>query len=138
VLCKFIIPSYWSHHRAALPNPGAFTVPRPVSPRVAQGQCGTPSLGTASVLMGAGGALGRLLPCDELPCPLRPAAAAALVDGLPPAPLLSALALALRIGCLPCDTCERHASPASASCYACAMDTHVQVLGPSNRCLGAR
>jgi hypothetical protein len=38
--------------------------------------------------MRAGGALGRLLPC-----PLLPAAAAALVDGPPHAPLLPALAL---------------------------------------------
>ena len=45
--------------------------------------------------MRAGGALGRLLPCDELPSPLLPAAAAALVDGPPPAPPLPALALPL-------------------------------------------
>jgi hypothetical protein len=43
--------------------------------------------------MHAGGALGRLLPCEELAWPLLPAAAAALVDGPPPAPLLPALAL---------------------------------------------
>jgi hypothetical protein len=41
-------------------------------------------------MMRAGGALGRLLPC-----PLLPAAAAALLDGPPPAPLLPALALPL-------------------------------------------
>jgi hypothetical protein len=43
----------------------------------------------------AGGALGWLLPCDELPWPLLPAAAAALVEGPPPAPLLPAVALPL-------------------------------------------
>jgi hypothetical protein len=54
--------------------------------------------------MRAGGALGRLLPCEELPWPLLPAAAAALVDGPPPAPPLPAvpLPLPLLIGCLPC------------------------------------
>jgi hypothetical protein len=45
--------------------------------------------------MRAEGALGRLLPCPLLPCPLLPAAAAALVDGPPPAPPLPALALPL-------------------------------------------
>jgi hypothetical protein len=54
--------------------------------------------------MRAGGALGRLLPCPLLPCPLLPwpllpAAAAALVDGPPPAPLLPALALPLPFFC---------------------------------------
>jgi hypothetical protein len=44
-------------------------------------------------MMRAGGALGRLLPCDELPWPLLPAAAAALMDGPPPAPLLPVLPL---------------------------------------------
>jgi hypothetical protein len=47
----------------------------------------------------AGGALGRLLPCDELPWPLLPAAAAALVDGTPPAPPLPAVALPLPLRC---------------------------------------
>jgi hypothetical protein len=73
--------------------------------------------------MRAGGALGRLLPCDELPwpllpCPLLPAAAAALVDSPQPPPLLPALLLpllTLLIGCLPCGLgCERR--PPSASC----------------------
>jgi hypothetical protein len=74
-----------------------------------------------------GGALGRRLPCDELPCPLLPCPllpAAALVDGPPPAPPLTALPLP--IGCLP--------SGASAvprvrhdALSPCAMDT------PSNR-----
>jgi hypothetical protein len=50
--------------------------------------------------MRPGGALGRLLPCEELPWPLLPAAA--LVDGPPPAPPLPALALPLPFCCLPC------------------------------------
>jgi hypothetical protein len=49
--------------------------------------------------MRAGGALGRLLPWDELHWSLLPAAAAALVDGPPPAPLLPALALPLPFFC---------------------------------------
>jgi hypothetical protein len=50
--------------------------------------------------MRAGGALGRLLPCEELPWPLLPAAA--LFDGPGPAPLLPALAVPLSFFCLPC------------------------------------
>jgi hypothetical protein len=67
--------------------------------------------------MRTGGALGRLLPCDELPCPLLPAAAAALVDGPPPAPPLTALALPLPLpfACLPC--AARH-PPRATSCSA--------------------
>jgi hypothetical protein len=69
----------------------------------------------------AGGALGRLLPCPLLPCPLLPAAAA-LVDGPPPAPLLTALPLLLPIGCLPCGASAipraRH-----GALNPCAMDT---------------
>jgi hypothetical protein len=73
----------------------------------------------------AGVALGRLLPCDELPSPLLPAAAA-LVDGPPPAPPLPALALPLPLWCLPCG-----ASAVPRACHDAlnpwAMDT------PSNR-----
>jgi hypothetical protein len=79
-----------------------------------------------------GGALGRLLPCEELPCPLLPAAAAALLDGPPPAPPLPALPLPLPIGCLPCGA---SAIPRARHdvLNACAMDT------PSNyRCHEAR
>ena len=61
--------------------------------------------------MRAGGALGRLLPCDELPSPLLPAAAAALLDGPPPAPLLPAVALPLPF--LRCDA--PHAPSTSGS-----------------------
>jgi hypothetical protein len=49
--------------------------------------------------MRAGGALGRLLPCDELACPLLPASDAALVDSPPPPPPLTALALPLPLRC---------------------------------------
>jgi hypothetical protein len=66
-------------------------------------------------------ALGRLLPCPLLPCPLLPAAAAALVDGPPPAPLLPDLPLPLLIGCLPCDTSAVPRARHDAL-YPCVMD----------------
>jgi hypothetical protein len=71
--------------------------------------------------MRAGGALGRLLPS-----PLLPAAAAALVDGPPPAPPLPALPLPLLIGCLPCGASAIPRARHDAL-NPCAMDT------PSNR-----
>ena len=74
--------------------------------------------------MRAGGALGRLL---------HPAAAAALVDGPPPAPPLPALPLPLLIGCLPCGVSAIPRARHDAL-IPCAMDT------PSNRvpCSSAR
>jgi hypothetical protein len=79
--------------------------------------------------MRAGGARGRLLPCDELACLLLPcdelaclllpcdelaclllppAAAAALVDSPPPALPLPALALPLAFCCARCDAAPEH------------------------------